>query len=774
MCGPPGSGKSSLGQALLRHFKHQGYSTVTLDRLCCQSVAELTRKGRSIVLIDGGLGEVGLDIDQYRRCRELLFNSRSRSCLCLLVFTAYLHVLQELKQLEAGSESPILEPATVVRLMRDPLNPTAALTPTVATFAPLLKRMVLDRVTGTSMAALLALSMLGQGHFLHDPLGVKSELQRLGFDGVSCCDLDRLACNLNGSILSDVDPGFTKRVLYDTAGLVLGQLGILPVVLKVCDAKFLVRYVRTSNTHAGSPNLICCTANDRRLLMQRMFELIEKGDLLELCQHLSFECPSFLKEFQDFCARNKREKYMRRLVDAVDSEHGLPLLYWSLWSPSARLTLWCLKMTMKHTGNAKALTQNVLSAAFATSLYTQSVDSAKRKAKAFYEDLLSLKFRPTPESPLSLRLPQPCGRTPREKQDENKNSEPALKSGDRCYLGNPSLLIPAQLLSLAWTVELALHVELASQHWYLLLRLLADREVDETDLDGNTALHVAVDIGDPEAIRLVLKSGASLAAKNRRGLTPYQLSERRLLGNIFCMRRRNGRNEAVAALHAACRSGDLETVQNSLCRSATVRDRGDNDDTPLHVACRAGQTRVASLLLQLGADTQALNRFKVTPLHAACHSGHLATAELLVQNGADVNIKAASRTPLHVATWKGHADLVAFLIQKRADVNAKGLMGYTPLHEACVHHHTAVARLLLQRNVSVNSRDGWGHSPLHYACRLCHVDLVELLLDHAADVHVKNERGWSPVEEAAAKGLDTVVALLQNHIDSQTRGRRSL
>ena len=144
LCGPPGSGKTSLGQALLVHLKHQGYSTVTLDRLCCQSVAELTRKERSIVLIDGGLGEVDLDIDQHIRWRELLLKSRSRSYSCLLVLTAYPHVLQKLKQTEAGSESPTLEPATVVHLVRDPLNPTAAFTPTVATYAPLLKRMVHD------------------------------------------------------------------------------------------------------------------------------------------------------------------------------------------------------------------------------------------------------------------------------------------------------------------------------------------------------------------------------------------------------------------------------------------------------------------------------------------------------------------------------------------------------------------------------------------------------------------------------------------------------
>lgn len=746
LCGPPGSGKTLLGKALQEHFERKGYWTRTLSRLCCQSPKTLRRKGRGVVLMDGGLGEVSVDTDQLQSCRELLSDSRRQGGSCLLVLTAYSHVLQELSRLEAGLESPFLEESTVVRLMRDPLNPTAALAQTVTTYMPLLQRMVHDRTSGNSMAALLALSMLGMGHFLHDPSAVRSELQRLGFHNVSCCDLDRLASNLKGSILAEDDPGFPNRVTYDTMGLVLGRSGLHPVLLKVCDAKFLVQYVHTSDTSAESLIPTACKENDRQLLMQRMHELFEKGDLRELCRHPSLGSPSFLKEFQDFCARNKREKYTRRLVDAVDAEHKLPLLYWSVWSPSPHFTQWCLKLTMEHAGNKKTLSETVLSAALATAFFTQPVETAKLRAKAFCEDLLAFKFSPASQDTLTLHLPQPDARRTTEKLNQTDDSKPCPKLSGRCYLDNPSLPIPAKLLSVTDTGE-EISVKLSSQHWYLLLRLLTDRAVDETDRSGNTALHIAVDSKDLEAIRLVLKSGAALTAKNSEGLTPYHLSENRLLGCNF-FKKTNRRKETVTALYHACENGDLETVKNSLCHSATLKDRGENNDTPLHVASRAGQTQAASLLIQLGADVQARNKFKVTPLHAACHSGHLATAKLLVQNGADVNAKAAgSRTPLCVAIWKGHADLVAFLVEQHADVNVKGCMGLTALHEACINNSTAVARLLLQHDIALNSRDSFGNTPLHHAYRLNREDMIKLLLDHKADVNIKNDRGWSPLQQ---------------------------
>nr|KAG5701696.1 hypothetical protein BaRGS_004298 [Batillaria attramentaria] len=42
--------------------------------------------------------------------------------------------------------------------------------------------------------------------------------------------------------------------------------------------------------------------------------------------------------------------------------------------------------------------------------------------------------------------------------------------------------------------------------WYLALRLLADRQVDERDEEGNTLLHVAADTGDLDVVKIAVKS----------------------------------------------------------------------------------------------------------------------------------------------------------------------------------------------------------------------------------------------------------------------------
>ena len=83
------------------------------------------------------------------------------------------------------------------------------------------------------------------------------------------------------------------------------------------DATFLVQRVRMSGTPTESSILIGPAAEERQLLMQRMYELIVDGHLPELCQHPSLGCPAFLGDFRDFCTRHKN--YVQRLVNAVDT-----------------------------------------------------------------------------------------------------------------------------------------------------------------------------------------------------------------------------------------------------------------------------------------------------------------------------------------------------------------------------------------------------------------------------------------------------------------------
>ncbi|KAK7095495.1 uncharacterized protein [Littorina saxatilis] len=761
LCGTPGSEKTSLGKALLYHFQGEDYMPRCIGTFCCQAREVLRERGRSIVLMDGGLGEVSLNNEKLQGCKDLLFNTINSqdSRRCLLVFTAYPHILKAVAKFESVSRNPLLDQSMVVNLQYgSPRN--------AVTFIPLLQRMVHDPVDGQIMAALLALTMLGTDIFPQEPAAVRKELERLGFSNISCCDLQRVSSFLAGSILEETGPGFSGRHVYDAAGLVLCRLSDPPVLLKVCDAAFLVQHVRVGDTALQSPsNMIYLAGKGKSLLMQRMHELAMAGQVQELCQHPSLGNKDFLTEFHSFCKANRG--YLKQLATAKDSRHGLPLLYWSVWN-SMDFTLWCLKIAEEYAKSAKCFTESVLSTALALVVFSEASDITNSKSKAFIEELVSLKFNPSSKNTLKLSLPRPNMTVTRD-GDATDETVASFTPGSYCYLHNSSLPVPSSLLSMSVSEEVV-SMEVPSKQWYLVLRLLSDRKRNEKDQHGNTLLHIAVESGVQEAVNLVLKSGALLKVRNKGRLTPCDVAEMRCQKRLFFMKVDN--KPAPGALHRACLDGEVETVKRLLCEGCSKQDKdAENKDTPLHVASRSGQTQIVSLLLDIGADTHAKNGFKATPLHSACHGGHLNIVKLLVGRGADVNIKALCRTPLHLASWKGHDDIVDFLIKHGGDVNTRGLVG-TALHEACIHLRTKVARLLLNHGAEVNSRDGWGHSPLHCACKANHTELVLLLLEHQADVHVKNERGWSPVDLAVSEGHGALANLLQNYHSRSTRARQ--
>lgn len=114
----------------------------------------------------------------------------------------------------------------------------------------------------------------------------------------------------------------------------------------------------------------------------------------------------------------------------------------------------------------------------------------------------------------------------------------------------------------------------------LLLELGADASIP--GLDGNSALHTAAAVQDPQYLRLLLERGVAVNPRNAvTGATPL----------------------ATAVL-----AGREEQLRLLLVCGADVTLSDRLGDTPLHVAAKTNAPQLALMLLQAGADAKARNQ----------------------------------------------------------------------------------------------------------------------------------------------------------------------
>lgn len=113
-----------------------------------------------------------------------------------------------------------------------------------------------------------------------------------------------------------------------------------------------------------------------------------------------------------------------------------------------------------------------------------------------------------------------------------------------------------------------------------VVKLLANHrkiQIDDAGSTGETALMVAIFLGNKEQTALLLGKGAQV---NRVGWTP---------------------------LHYAASTGDRDLVKLLLDKAAYIDAQSPNKTTPLMMAARARKTDVVRLLLDEGADPTPVN-----------------------------------------------------------------------------------------------------------------------------------------------------------------------
>jgi len=236
-------------------------------------------------------------------------------------------------------------------------------------------------------------------------------------------------------------------------------------------------------------------------------------------------------------------------------------------------------------------------------------------------------------------------------------------------------------------------------------QLLSRRpSLNETDENGMTPLHIAIDSRQTACVRLLLEAGADRKALDRQGRTAFD---------------------------AALKIADM---QDRAAILLLVLNSGQEPRGPvpwsLEYSVRHRQTNLTKMLLEFGADPNATG--------------------------------TGGTTPLADAALKGDLDGVRLLLAHGARPNAIGQDGTQPIHGAALGDSAEVIRELLKQGANVNARTrDEVQTPLHMAAAMGKMKAVEALVALGADLTMKDSKGRTPLDAAERAGLTDVAAFLR-------------
>ena len=248
----------------------------------------------------------------------------------------------------------------------------------------------------------------------------------------------------------------------------------------------------------------------------------------------------------------------------------------------------------------------------------------------------------------------------------------------------------------------------------------------------------AIRNNDLTQLRAILDKGTPVDLRDTRGNTPL--------------------------MHAAS-VGSLEAMKMLLKAGADVNAKNGLDATSLVWA--ASNPEKAKLLIEAGAAVNVITKMQRTPLMmAASTPGNTATVKLFIEKGADATpADVRGHTALVDAARANNTDAVLLLVDQKVDLNAGDFAGLTALSYAAAHSNIKMMRMLLDRGAKIDAshkrelkvRNGLIAvsyvTPLMAAVSRSTPETVKALLDAGADVNKQDVRGMTPLMLAVASDV---------------------
>jgi len=342
-------------------------------------------------------------------------------------------------------------------------------------------------------------------------------------------------------------------------------------------------------------------------------------------------------------------------------------------------------------------------------------------------------------------------------------------------------------------------------------------DVNAAQVDGATALHVAVDADRLDLADALLRAGAHASRADRYGVTPIYLAS--VNGNTTMIRRlldagadpNSVDPTGETALMTAARTGVADALRLLIERGARVDARDPEfQQTALMIAVRENHPAAVDVLVAAGAAVNAQTRKGAVPAFVPpCKGTGCGSEGVGINRGGlpDRGRRAEAKggmTPLLYAARDGRLEVARALVAAGADIELADANGIRPLLTSVLNNHLDVARLLVEKGANVNADDFWGRSPIWAAVEYRNLDMnnrdqdspkdngvdrapilefIAFLIDHGANVNARTREvppsrrwlyslgdvswvdftGQTPFLRAALSGDTATMRLLLKH-----------
>jgi len=240
-------------------------------------------------------------------------------------------------------------------------------------------------------------------------------------------------------------------------------------------------------------------------------------------------------------------------------------------------------------------------------------------------------------------------------------------------------------------------------------------DINASDYDGKTVLHMAAAEGNYRVVELLLGEKADKNAKDRWGNTALQDAinnkQRPVIQLLSHWKSELSAANAAGRLCDAASAGDLDALKLIL-EHGVDPNIGDYDArTPLHLASAEGQDKAVQYLISKGADVNFKDRWGATPLQDAVQSGHLQVAEQILSRGG---IMTTSMGPVAMCNAANEGDVRYLKLLIRCGVNPDigDYDSRCPMHLAASEGRLLAVSYLLGVSANPNCKDRWGGTPM--------------------------------------------------------------